>query len=412
MVLKNERYSIQDVDLLVVAEQFGTPLYVYDADKILSQINSLKNAFSKLPVKLKYATKALSNINILKVIKKGGCGLDVVSIQEARLGLLAGFAPQDIMFTPNCTPFQEIEQAVSMGLYLNIDNLPFLERFGQIYGNSYPVCIRINPHITAGGNDKIKTGHAESKFGISIDQQDAIYEIVTKYNININGVHVHTGSDFSDVDVFLKGAEVVFSVAKHFSNLEFIDFGSGFKVAYKKGDKVTNIEELGEKMTARFQAFCKEYGKDLAIWFEPGKYLVSDSGLLLVNVNVVKQTPAATFLGVNSGLNHLIRPMMYNAHHDIVNISNTSNSLTKKYSVVGYICETDTFAWDMEMSESHEGDILAIKNAGAYGYSMSSNYNSRFRPAEVLIYNGKAQLIRKREVFEDILKNQVELDIV
>ncbi len=410
MNLTNERFTVQGVDLLEIAEQFGTPLYVYDADKITSQIQNLKSAFSKLPVKLKYATKALSNINILKVIKNGGCGLDVVSIQEARLGLLAGFEPKDIMFTPNCTPFQEIEQAVSMGLYLNIDNLPFLERFGQIYGNSYPVCVRINPHITAGGNDKIKTGHAESKFGISIDQQQEIYDIVSKYNININGVHVHTGSDFSDVDVFLNGAEVVFTVAKHFKNLEFIDFGSGFKVAYKKGDKTTNVTELGEKMTARFQSFCKEYGKELAIWFEPGKYLVSDSGLLLVNVNVVKKTPATTFLGVNSGLNHLIRPMMYNAHHDIVNISNPKGS-SKKYSVVGYICETDTFAWEMEMTEAHEGDVLAIKNAGAYGFSMSSNYNSRFRPAEILIYNKKAHLIRKREVFDDLLKNQLELDI-
>lgn len=411
MILKNERYSVQGVDLLEVAEQYGTPLYVYDADKILSQINNLKEAFSELPLKLKYATKALSNINILKIIKSGGCGLDVVSIQEARLGLLAGFEPRDIMFTPNCTPFAEIEQAVDLGLYLNIDNLPFLERFGQIYGSTYPVCIRINPHITAGGNEKIKTGHAESKFGISIDQQQEIYDVVNRYGININGVHVHTGSDFSDVDVFLKGAEVVFSVAKHFKDLEFIDFGSGFKVAYKEGDKTTNVQDLGEKMTTRFKSFCKEYGKDLAIWFEPGKYLVSDSGLLLVNVNVVKKTPAATFLGVNSGLNHLIRPMMYSAHHDIVNISNTSSTNVKKYAVVGYICETDTFAWDMKMSDAHEGDILAIKNAGAYGFSMSSNYNSRFRPAEVLIHKGKVHLIRKREVFEDILKNQILLEL-
>lgn len=410
MVLTNERYNIQGVDLVELADQYGTPLYVYDADKINSQIKTLQAAFSSVNLKLKYATKALSNINILKLIKNAGCGLDAVSIQEARLGLMAGFNAKDIMFTPNCTPFQEIEQAVELGLYLNIDNLPFLERFGQIYGNSYPVCIRINPHITAGGNEKIKTGHAESKFGISIDQQDEIYKIVEKYNIHINGVHVHTGSDFSDVDVFLKGAEVVFSVAKHFKNLEFIDFGSGFKVAYKKGDKTTNIEDLGQKMTNRFKDFCKEYGKELAIWFEPGKFIVSDSGLLLVNINVVKQTPATTFLGVNSGLNHLIRPMMYNAHHDIVNISNPSGIL-KKYSVVGYICETDTFGWNLDITEAHEGDILALKNAGAYGFSMSSNYNSRFRPAEVLIYKGKPHLIRKRESFDDILKNQIQIEL-
>ncbi len=410
MFLEEGEYKIQGLPVLELCEKYGTPLYVYDAEKVLSQVNNLKNAFQGINLKLKYAAKALTNQAILKLIKKSGIGLDVVSIQEARLGLMAGFEPKDIMFTPNCTPFAEIEQAVALGLSVNIDNIPFLERFGQVYGNTYPCCIRINPHVEAGGNDKIKTGHAESKFGISIIQKTEIKTIVDKYDIQINGVHVHTGSDFGDIEVFMQVAALIFEVAKDYSNLDFIDFGSGFKVAYKNGDKTTDIAKLGVEMVKATQDFIQDYGRNVDICFEPGKFIVSDAGTLFAHVNVVKKTPAATFAGINTGLNHLIRPMMYGAYHDIVNVSNTQGSKSA-YAVVGYICETDTFGWDMHLNEVSEGDILAIKNAGAYGFSMSSNYNSRYKPAEVLVYNGIAHLIRKRETMEDLLRNQIEIEI-
>lgn len=410
MLLEEAVYKIQGIPVLDICEQYGTPVYVYDADKVLSQVQNLQNAFIGINLKLKYAAKALTNQAILKLIKKSGIGLDVVSIQEARLGLMAGFEPKEIMFTPNCTPFTEIEQAVDLGLCINIDNIPFLERFGQIYGNQYPCCIRINPHVEAGGNEKIKTGHAESKFGISIEQKAEINAVVEKYNIKMNGVHVHTGSDFGDIEVFMEVAALVFEVAMDYPELDFIDFGSGFKVAYKKGDKSTDVNKLGTEMVKAAKNFMKAYGKEIEICFEPGKYIVSDAGTLFVNVNVVKKTPAATFAGVNSGLNHLIRPMMYGAFHDMVNISNPKGEISN-YAVVGYICETDTFGWDMPLNEVKEGDIIAIKNAGAYGFSMSSNYNSRYKPAEVLVYNGEAHLIRKREGLEDILRNQIEVNI-
>lgn len=401
---------MQGLDLTKIAKQFGTPLYVYDADKIVSQLQALKNAFSNQKIKIKYAAKALTNLSILKLMKKHGAGVDVVSVQEAELAMKAGFEPSEILFTPNCVSFAEIVEAVDLGLMINIDNISILEQFGHKYHNKVPCCIRLNPHIMAGGNAKISTGHVDSKFGISIYQLPHILRVVKTNNIHVTGLHMHTGSDILDADVFLKIAEILFGVARDFPDLQFIDFGSGFKVGYKEGDITTNVYDVGVKMGKAFDAFCESYGRKLEMWFEPGKYLVSESGVFLVQSNVVKTTPATVFVGVDSGLNHLIRPMMYDAYHEIVNISNTKGT-QRVYTVVGYICETDTFGWDRKMHEVKEGDILMMKNAGAYGFSMASNYNSRYRPAEVLVYNGKAQLIRERETMEDILRHQVEIEI-
>ncbi|MEQ9169375.1 MAG: diaminopimelate decarboxylase [Fulvivirga sp.] len=410
MELKNGAYTMQGLDLIKIAKQFGTPLYVYDADKIVDQLQSLKNAFSNQKLKIKYAAKALTNLSILKLMKKHGAGVDVVSVQEAELAMKAGFEPSEILFTPNCVSFAEIVEAVDLGLMINIDNISILEQFGHKYHNKVPCCIRLNPHIMAGGNAKISTGHVDSKFGISIYQLPHILRVVKTNDIHVTGLHMHTGSDILDADVFLKIAEILFGVARDFPDLQFIDFGSGFKVGYKEGDITTNVYDVGVKMGKAFDAFCESYGRKLEMWFEPGKYLVSESGVFLVQANVVKTTPATVFVGVDSGLNHLIRPMMYDAYHEIVNISNTKGT-QRVYTVVGYICETDTFGWDRKLHEVKEGDILMMKNAGAYGFSMASNYNSRYRPAEVLVYNGKAQLIRERETMEDILRHQVEIEI-
>lgn len=410
MELKNNRYSAQGLDLLEVANEFGTPLYVYDSEVIKSQYNKLISAFPKTNIKLKYAAKALTNISILKYIRSLGAGLDAVSVQEVELGMMAGFKPEEIMYTPNGVSFDEIKEGVEIGVMLNIDNISILEQFGNEYKDTVPVCIRLNPHLMAGGNHKISTGHIDSKFGISILQTRHLLRVIETYNINVIGVHMHTGSDILDADVFLNGAQLLFDLARELKSIEFIDFGSGFKVAYHESDVQVDVSDLGEKISIAFNDFCKEYGRELQLWFEPGKYLVSDAGTLLVKTNVVKTTPATVFAGVDSGLNHLIRPMMYDAYHDIVNISNTEG-IKRVYTVVGYICETDTFGWDRKLNEISENDILAIKNAGAYGYSMSSNYNSRFRPAEVLIINGKAKLIRSRETMDDLTRNQVEIDI-
>ena len=409
MLFHKNQYQIQGLSLSDLSKEYGTPLYIYDADKIIEKIDILKNAFSEVKLGIKYAAKALTNLSILKLMKKQGVGLDVVSVQEIKLGLKAGFAPEEILFTPNGVSFDEIKEAVKLGVIINLDNISILEQFGHEYGNSVPCCIRLNPHITAGGNSKIQVGHIDSKFGISFLQIAHVHKVVKTNNIHVRGLHVHTGSDILDSEVFLRGADIIFDVAQNFPDLEFIDFGSGFKVAYREGDITTDIQDLGQKIQKRFKAFCQEYGRELEIWFEPGKFLVSESGHLLVKTNVVKTTPASVFVGVDSGLNHLIRPMMYDAYHEIINISNPEGA-KRVYNIVGYICETDTIGSDRKLHEVREGDLLVIKNAGAYCFSMASNYNSRLRPAEILIYQGKAHLIRARETMEDLLRHQVIID--
>lgn len=394
--------------LVEMAKEYGTPLYIYQREKIESQYKKLTNAFKKTPTKFFYACKALSNINVLKIIQKLGAGLDTVSINEVQLGLKAGFAPQQILFTPNCVHFSEIEQAKDLGVHINIDNIAILEQFGNTYGDSYPIMVRLNPHIMAGGNLKISTGHIDSKFGISIHQLRHIERIVKTTKLNVEGLHMHTGSEIKDVNVFLQGLDIMLDLATHFPNIKYLDLGSGFKVPYAPDEKATDVELLGQKMFDTLQEFKEESGKELEIWFEPGKYLVSESGYFITRVNTVKQTPATVFAGVDTGFNHLIRPMFYDSYHHIINLSNPKG-VERIYTVVGNLCETDTFCWDRVLNEVREGDFLMFKNAGAYGFEMASSFNSRMRPAEILFSKGKHQVIRKRETLEDLLNNQVEV---
>jgi diaminopimelate decarboxylase len=399
---------MESKQLVEIANEFGSPLYVYDAEKIQAQYHRLTKAFSKVEkLRINYAVKALSNLSVLNVFKQLGSGLDTVSIQEVQLGLHAGFSPDKIIYTPNGVSMEEIEEVAQFGVQINIDNLSILEHFGTKHPE-IPVCIRINPHVMAGGNSNISVGHIDSKFGISIHQMPHILRIVENTGMHINGIHMHTGSDILDIEVFLYAAEILFDAARNFKTLDFIDFGSGFKVPYKKGDIETNIEELGRKLSKRFLAFEKEYGRELTLTFEPGKFLVSEAGFFLAKVNVVKQTTSTVFAGIDSGFNHLIRPMLYGSQHTIENISNPKGK-ERFYTVVGYICETDTFANNRRIAEINEGDLLSFRNAGAYCFSMASNYNSRYKPAEVLWINNKAHLIRARESFEDLIKNQIVL---
>lgn len=410
MDLRKGKYEISGIDVLGLTKEFDTPLYVYDTAVMESRYKQLTDAFSGVKHKINYACKALSNINVLRFFHQLGSGLDTVSIQEVELGLKAGFEPHDIIYTPNGVSIDEIRRAVELGVRVNIDNLSILEQFGAIYGNSYPVCIRLNPHIMAGGNIKISVGHIDSKFGISIHQTRHLERIVKSLNIKVEGLHMHTGSDILDVDTFLQGAKLLLDVARDFPDLSYIDFGSGFKVAYKENDIETDVAELGQKMTEIFKAFSKEYGRELEIEFEPGKFLVSEAGYFLCKVNVIKQTTATVFAQVDTGMNHLIRPMFYDAYHRILNVSHPEGR-KRVYTVVGYICETDTFASDRQITEIKEGDILAFLNAGAYCYQMANNYNSRYKPAEVLIHKGKAHLISRRQNLDDILSTQIEVSL-
>lgn len=401
-------YSIQSIDPHQLTEKFGSPLYVYDGATIRRKVQELQHAFPGINMKIKYACKANTNLSILRLMREIGVELDVVSPGELEMGLLAGYSANQITFTPSGVPFEEVREAVDAGAIVNVDSIPLLEWFGQTYGNTKPCLIRIKPNVAAGGNAKIMTAHADSKFGISVLLLNQILEVVKKYDIKIIGLHQHTGSDIKDAEPFLKVADILFETAKHFPDLEIVDLGGGFKVSYLPGDEITDMDLLGRKISERFKKFCTEYGRELQLWFEPGKFLVSESGYLLVNATVVKEDPARNFVHVNSGLNHLIRPMMYGSYHHILNVSNPTGE-PKTYNVVGYICETDTFATDRTLPEVKAGDLLAFLNAGAYGLTMSSNYNARVRPAEVLVDQAEAKLIRRRETLEDLLKTQTDL---
>ncbi len=387
-----------------LATGYGTPLYIYDADRITLQYKKLTDAFSGSNTRFFYACKALTNISILRHIKAIGCNVDCSSINEAKLALLAGFEPAQVLYTSNSIHFSEIEEAVALGIHINIDSISNLEKFGKKFGHNYPVGIRLRPNIMAGGNLKISTGHDKSKFGIPVEQLPEVLKVVEANNIHIQNLHIHTGSDIKDVEVFVKGIDVLFDIIPHFKELNSIDLGGGFKVPYKKGDEETDMPLLAQKVKEAFDAH--PVAKGLQIWFEPGKFLVSECGYLLANVNVIKETGNTVFVGLDTGLNHLIRPMFYDAYHEIKNISNPTGEL-KTYTIVGNICETDTFATDRQLNEVREGDTLVFYNAGAYGFEMSSNFNSRFKPAEVMLKDGEAKLIRKRDVFEDLLRGQV-----
>ena len=398
--------NLSKEQLLQAANEFGTPLYVYHAEKIKEQYEKLTTAFSVLDTKFFYASKALTNINILRYVKNMGCEVDCSSINEVKLALHAGFEPQQILYTSNGIAFSEIEEAVETGVHINIDSLSNLEKFGKKFGHSYPVGIRIRPNIMAGGNLKISTGHDTSKFGIPVDQLDTIKDVVKATDLFIRTLHIHTGSDIKDVEVFVNGMEVLFELIPHFPELEVIDLGGGFKVPYIPGEKETDVKLLAQKIKETFDNHPVADNKKFQLWFEPGKFLVSECGYLLAQVTVVKDTGPIVFVAIDSGLNHLIRPMMYDAYHHIENISNPTGE-QKVYTITGNICETDTFAADRSLNEIREGDYLAIHNAGAYGFEMASNYNSRFKPAEVMISDNQAYLIRKRDDINDLLKNQI-----
>ena len=404
------KFTIQGISLESLAQQYGTPLYVYDADRIAEQFNRFTAGFSVEHLNIYYACKALANVNILRLMKKLGAGLDAVSLNEVRLGLHAGFKAEEIIFTPNMIAYEDLDEAVSLGVQVNIGSLDLLEYAGQQHPD-IPVCIRINPHIMAGGNKKIATGHIDSKFGISIHQLPLAHRIVETLGIRVTGIHMHNGSDILDADVFMTASDILFQAAKGFSeHLEYLDFGSGFKVKYHENDIETDIEDLGQRMSVRFESFCQEIGRPLRLCFEPGKYFVSEAGYFLARVNQVKQTTSTVFLGLNAGFNDLIRPMLYDARHEIVNVSSTSDK-NRIYTVVGHICETDTFGINRRMQEARPGDIICIKNAGAYCFEMGSNYNAHARPAEVLIHEGRDHLIRTRESFSDLMRNQLDIGI-
>lgn len=388
--------------------KFGNPLYVYDLSIIENQFKELKNGFQNIKnFKINFAAKSLSNISILKFMKRLGTGLDTVSIEEVKIGLICGFNNEDITFTPNGVSFNEIEEAYNLKVKINLDSLESIKDFSKKF-SSYPISIRVNPNILSGGNKNVSVGHDKSKFGIPQDYLDEIAEMENKKNIIIEGIHIHTGSDIVELDNFQEAFKKIFLVAKKFKNVKILNFGGGLKIPYFKGDSKTNILSLSNSIKKLINDNSFVIENNLKIILEPGKFLVGESGYFLTKVNYVKKTPNKVFIQLNSGFNHFIRPIFYDSYHEIINITNP-NDKEYEYDVVGYICEQDNFALKRKISNVRKGDILCFKNAGAYCSSMSSNYNSRIKPAEVCIWENKLIKIKEREDLNNILNGQIDI---
>jgi len=410
MQYENGRYTLGGLDVQDICREFGTPLYVYDAAYIAGQVARFKAAFAGVPARIKYACKACSNLAIIQLMRKLGTGLDTVSPAEIQLGLAAGFKPDEIVFTPNCVDFSEIEQAVETGTVINIESISSLEKFARKFGGTVPICIRLNPNISTQVNaDKVDWWHIQSKFGISRSQLVTVKELEAAYDLKINGVHIHSSSVIMSPDIFTAGARTVFDIAAGFKHLEFIDFGGGIKVDVGDDSPVIDLPVLGQTLANLYTDFCGRVGRRIEIWFEPGRFLMGNAGTMFAECTVIKKNEAVDFVGVNTGFNHLIRPMFYDAFHEIVNVTNPGGA-PQTYTVVGNLCEIDNLGLDRKLSEVREKDLIAIKSAGAYGYSMASTYNSRPRPAEVLVMDGQTHLIRTRETYADLIRNMVPLD--
>ncbi len=378
---------LNDTDLLIkITKKYSTPVYVYFEDIIKRQIHKLQTAFQKLPYEIHYAMKANENPEILKIMHQNGLGVDAVSINEIKRALTVGFAKEKIIYTPSCPSENELKFAFDRQIHTHIGGTEYFD----FVINNYPdtaIGLRINPGNHIGGNQKIATGHNNSKFGIPVNQLDIINKYIDK-GLKIDSLHLHTGSDVKTWQDLARSIDVIFEFAKHFNQLKYIDLGSGFKVKYQAGDTEIALKAYADYIQSKIDALAYP----IRIKFEPGKFLVSDAGVLLVKVNVVKQGFDKKFAGVNSGFHHFIRPMYYDTYHEIINLSN-KESATEKYDVVGVLCEEDTFAHNRYLSPVKKGDILMIRNAGAYGYSMSSIYNLRDKPKEVLVSMSGIKLI-------------------
>ena len=383
--------------LLELAGKYGTPLFVYDGDMIVQRYNDLYNYIKWPQLKIHYAMKANYNFSLLKMLNEAGASLDTVSPAEVLLALKAGFPKDRIIYTANNMTAAEVDEVVKHGVLMNIGSLSELERFGKKYSGSR-LCLRFNPDVVDGEAAGLMTAGDLAKFGILLKDIEKAKTIVRKHNLTVIGLHEHTGSGLQHTESVFKSMKNIMALATpaNFPDLEFLDFGGGFKVPYKPDETRVDYVAMGAEITRLFAEFCKSYGKNLKMYFEPGKFIVAEAGYLLVEVNTLKNNNSRLIAGCNSGFPQLIRPVFYGAYHEVLNLSNPSGS-PKVYDVCGNICETgDRFAEQRELPEIREGDFLAIKNAGAYCYAMGGVYNLRPMPAEVLIYKGQAKLARRK----------------
>ncbi len=394
-------------------KEFGSPLYVYNEAILRERCREVSKLISYPNFTANYSIKANSNLELLKIIRQEGLNADAMSPGEIYVLQKAGFKPDEIFYVGNNVSEDEIKSVIDSGVLVSVDSVSQLEMYGRINpGGS--VAVRFNPGVGAGHHEKVVTAGKKTKFGVNLEYIDVVKRILKQYNLKLAGINQHIGSLFMEGEPYVEGVKSLLYAAEQFEDLDFVDMGGGFGVPYRKqeGQKRLDLDILGERLTEVIEDWVSKYGKKIKFKIEPGRYVVAECGVLLGSVYSVKQNYETTYVGTDLGFNTLARPVMYDAYHEIeVYSSNTKEAKTnnKMVTVVGNICESgDIMAKDRQLPGINEGDILGIMDAGAYGYAMSSNYNNRLRPAEVLITTeGNPVLIRRRDTLEDLMRNFV-----
>lgn len=393
-----------------IVKKYGTPLYVYNEDIISNCMNTVDRIITKYPYKANYSMKANSNQTILKLALANGLNADAMSEGEIRMLLAAGFPTDRIFFVPNNVNDEELKFAISHDIMTSLDSLDQLERYGKL-NNGGKCAVRINPGIGAGHHEKVVTAGKNTKFAIAENDVDEIFKIAEKYNLTICGINQHVGSLYMDPKPFLAAVDNLLRIAHRFPNLEFIDFGGGYGMPYHKLDDEApfDFDELSKEFTKKLDIFVEEYGKAPLIKSEPGRYCVAEGGVILGRVNAIKKNADKVYVGTDVGMNVLVRPSMYDSWHDIEIIRDGEvverNNCDNIVTIVGNICESgDILCKDRQMPKIEREDMICVLDAGAYGYSMCYPYNSRLRPAEVMIMSdGTVKQIRRRETYDDLL---------
>ena len=409
MKIQNNQLYIGEMPAVELVKKYGSPLYVYEEETIRQKIRELKQSIPHKNLKIYYACKANTNIHIMRILREEGAYVDVLSPGEIIAAEKAGFRHEEMMFTSTSVTDEDMRFAISRSIMVNCDSLSQLERYGKLNPNS-KVSVRINPDVGGGHHGHVITGGPESKFGIYFDKVSEIKAISKRHSLKIAGIHQHIGSGILEKETFMLAMSVLLKTAKQFESLEFVDFGGGLGIPYRPEQKPLDMKALGTKIADTFSQFCMEYGKELMLCIEPGRYPVAEAGFLLCTVNTLKETTTHKFAGVDTGFNQLIRPAMYGSYHKIIVADNAESDMKEKIVIAGNVCESgDVFTRDehgiadRELPKIKEGGILAILNAGAYGFSMSSNYNTRPRPMEILVSGTNSRIIRKKEDFEYLM---------
>lgn len=408
--VSSEKNFFGQTDPVQLIEKYGSPLYVYNENILRKRCRDIKGLIDYHNFSVNYSPKANSNLELLKIVINEGLRVDAMSPGEIHVALMAGFRPDEIFYICNNVSKEEFLYAIHAGVKISVDSVSQLELYGRLNPGG-KVAFRLNPGVGAGHHDKVKTAGQKTKFGIEMSQIPDVKRVIEEYNLQLIGINQHIGSLFMDGDAYLASSHNILSVATEFDDLEFVDLGGGFGIPYRKQENQARLDlkDLGGKLSELIRSWVKGYGKEIEFKVEPGRYIVAESGILLGQVNAVKTNYGVKYIGTDLGFNVLIRPTMYDSHHDVELYRKDDKPSMKQETVrvVGNICETgDIIAKDRNLPEIFENDIIGVLDSGAYGYSMSSNYNNRLRPAEVLIESGgNPRLIRRRDTFEDLVRN-------